>query len=62
MTKVSLLMRIPKGTIDYNHGYRYANRVTGEAFYVHPFGYHGKKVEASEAKWKPTKPVRRRKK
>ena len=55
-------MRIPKGTIDYNLGYRYADRVTGRSFTVHPFGYQGKKINASEQKWQPTKPVRRRKK
>jgi hypothetical protein len=60
MRKVNQLLKIPKNTIDYEFGYRYADQITGRAFTVHPFGYQGKKIDRSEVKWKPTKPVKRK--
>lgn len=55
MTKVNRLLKIPKNTINYKLGYRYADQVTGREFFVHPLGYGGK-IDKSKIKWKPTKP------
>lgn len=60
--KVSVLLKLPKSSIDYSFGYRYADQLTGRAFYVHPFGYRGKKIDRSEVRWKPTYPVRKKSK
>lgn len=38
---LSRLGKVKKGTPEYNMGYRYQDRATGEQFTVHPFGFKG---------------------